>query len=419
MRAVKNAVLKRLESQRAAAWCAPVRTARNLLGWKRAKPALGDCRRILVIRPDEIGDVVLTSPFFRNLRSSAPHARITVVANETCRPLLANCPYVNEVRGLPFKPNVEGCHRARLVAAAIKWKLTRLCRGFDLVLLPRGDADWYHAELVGHLLAGRGALATNAAAFVDWTIRSPQSAGLADVRHEGKAPQSDVLSNLELLKVLGADVADDELAFWSGPEDRDFAAKWLAAGDERRRKIVFHPPSGRSLLKRWAEGRSRELLEKFVHETDFELIVVGGGQDEWAREELEGLDRERVRLAFDAFTLPQLGEVIRRCGYFVGGDSGPMHIAAAAGAKVVGIFGYASETRFRPWSGAARVVSLRYHCSPDERRTYEPNCTSCIYPENRCLTELTADQVFREALEFFELKQGAGVCGGNRVQGKT
>lgn len=382
-------------------WLAPARMLRRHFANPGRIRNLPSCKSILVIRPDEIGDVVMTSPFFRNLRKASPNAHITVLTNEVCRPLLESCPYVNKVRALPFKPNVESRHRARLVMAAMKFKLARVCRGFDMVLLPRGDADWYSAELVGHMLAGRGTLITNTASFIKWTIEPPRSPGLADVRYEVNTPQSDMLSNLEFLRFCGGSAdGKSELEFWSGPQDKTFAEQWLAGGDTLRPKLVFHPPSGRSVLKRWPVGRSHELLAKIVSETDFEVIVVGSEQDRWVLEELGSLDGGRIRVALDEFTLPQLGEVIRRCGYFVGGDSGPMHIAAAVGARVVGIFGFASETRFRPWSDTARVVSLHYHCSPDERGTYEGNCMTCRYPENRCLAELSADQVLSAVLEF-------------------
>lgn len=416
---IKHRAARLLGRPEKAKWLAPVRTLRTKCGLRRIPKNFSDCKRILVVRPDAIGDTVMTSPFFRNLRKAAPEAKISALVNPTCASLLKYCPYIDEVHSLPFSPTVEPHAIGNVVANALKVRWKHFPFGFDLVLLPRPDADWYGSELAAHVLAGAGAVVINSAAFIKWSINPPKSPSFADVHIKLKTVQSDVLSNLELLKVLGADVADNYLEFWSSPEDRNFAANWLAAGDAQRRKVIFHPPSGRSSLKRWPSGRTRELLDKIVSETEFEVILVGGDQDAWVREELKGADKGRFRLALDAFTLPQLGEVIRQCGYFIGGDSGPMHIAAAVGAKVLGIFGYASETRFCPWSDAARVVSLRFHCSPDMRGTYEANCFACMYPENCCLTELSADQVLSEALEIFNLKQGAGVFGEDRVPDKT
>ena len=402
MRALKDFMLKRLGHDRSAAWCAPLRMARNCFGWKRLQRPLDQCRRILVIRPDEIGDVVLTSSFFRNLRKSAQGAKITAITNRVCRPLLENCPYIDEVHALPFKSSTHPPDRAIVVISALKMKWRNFPAGFDMVLLPRIDADWYNSELVAHLMAGSGAVLMNSATFIAWTINPPQSPGVADQRYEVKTPQSDVLSNLEFLSWCGgSDTAGTELEFCSAAKDRSFATGWLAGSNAGRPKLVFHPPSGRSLLKRWPVGRSRKFLNKLIDQTDFEVIVIGGDQEGWVLEELAGVEKSRVRLAFDTFTLPQLGEVIRQCGYFVGGDSGPIHIAAAVGAKVLGIFGYASETRFRPWSGKARIVSLRYPCTPDRRASFEANCQSCIHPENRCLTDLSAQAVFEEVLAHF------------------
>lgn len=403
-----------LRGVRGARWLAPWRMLKRAAGLKPRLAALKECRRILVVRPDEIGDVVMTSPFFRMLRLAAPQARITALTNEMCRGILEHCPHLDEVYACPFKACISGEDHRRIVAWAMKFKLSRLGRGFDLVLLPRADADWYGSELVAHLVAGRGAVVVNSAAYIKWTIDMPRSGKLADIIHEIRRAQSDVVSNLELLRFCGAAAdSDSKLEFWSGPQDKLVAGEWLARGEANRPKLVFHPPSGRSLLKRWPVGRSREFLEKIISATEFEVIVVGGEQDRWVLDELAGVDGGRVRMAFDLFTLPQLGEVIRRCGYFLGGDSGPMHIAAAVGASVVGVFGYASETRFRPWSVAAEVVSLRYHCSPDSKGTYEANCMSCIYPENRCLAELTADQVLAEAVRFF--REGSRPAAGDAV----
>lgn len=390
---------------RRARWGAPVRMLKRWAGIRPRRVPLEGCASILVVRPDGIGDVVMMSPFWRQLRASAPGARIVVLTNKTCRSLLEHCPYVDEVWSLPFQAASNDRHRSRLALAAMKLKLSRCFRGFDLVLLPRADADWYDSELVAHLLTGRGAVLMNSAAFVRWTIKPPQDPALADTRHHVQTAQSEVLSNLEFLRFCGSELqGGSELEFWSSAADEAFAEQWFARLDSKRPKLVFHPPSGRSPLKKWPVGRSREFLSKLVAATDFEVIVVGGRQDRWALDELASMQGDRVHLALDRFSTQQLGVVIRRSGYFVGGDSGPMHIAAAVDARVVGIFGYASELRFRPRSDRVHIVSLRLPCSPDQRGTLEANCMSCAHGVNRCLDELTADQVLSETLRFFEVE---------------
>jgi len=397
---LKQCFRRWLGSPNKAQWLAPLRMIRNRLGWRRHSKLPSECKRILVIRPDEIGDVVLTSPFFRNLRKGAPHAKITALTNETCRHLLEECPYIDELHTLPFKPSIEPCYQSHLVLAALKLKWSKFLGGFDLVLLPRVDADWYNAELVAHLLAGCGAVLMNSASFVYWSNSPPESGALKDFRYAVCKPQNDALSDLEFLKRCGGTVDTENLEFWKSENDSAAVKKWLSAHVAGARKLVFHPPGGRSQLRRWPAGRSSEFVEKLLVGTDFSIIVVGGPEDEHYRQEFSSLRHLRLKVALGEFSLTELGALIQTCGYFVGGDSGPMHIAAAVGAKTIGIFGPGSEKRFRPFSQNARVVSTQAICAPDGSQTYEACCQSCIYPENRCLTELSADRVLEEVVEF-------------------
>src|SRR5262245_56158794 len=78
-------------------WAAPLRTLRQIRGWKLRPVPLAQARKILVLRPDEIGDVVLTTAFLRELRHAAPHARIDLIVKHECRELVEHCPYVNAV----------------------------------------------------------------------------------------------------------------------------------------------------------------------------------------------------------------------------------------------------------------------------------------------------------------------------------
>lgn len=399
MRMLRNALGRVLRNEKRAAWlCAPVRMAKRALGVRPARLVVPECRRILVIRPDEIGDVVLTSSFLRNLRLAAPSAKISAVVSTACRSLWEHCPYLNAVFSLPFavrgSEDSGGRHDlGALMSAALRLKLTRMRTGFDLVLLPRADADWYGAEMAAHVLAGRGAVAMNSADFISWNFAPPQSPGLADFRYVCNKPQREPKANLEFLDWCGGVAGDDALEFWHSPKDTAFVETWLARLRRNDRHVVFHPPGSRSQLRRWPAGRSRELIEKLLTRTDFSVVVVGGRQDEWVLEELDCFrNHPRVSVALHAFTLPQLGALIRACGFFVGGDSGPMHIAAAVGARTIGIFGPGTPTRFGPCGPLTDVVSLRYDCTPEIRQTWD-RCEVCVHDENRCLTELSADLV--------------------------
>jgi ADP-heptose:LPS heptosyltransferase len=79
-----------------------------------------------------------------------------------------------------------------------------------------------------------------------------------------------------------------------------------------------------------------------------------------------------------------------------------MHLAAAAGTRVLAIFGPTSEIRFSPLGANCRVISLHYECSPDRLGTYKDRCETCRFSEPRCLTELPVGTVFDEVRNLLE-----------------
>jgi heptosyltransferase-2 len=325
-------------------------------GRRPKRVPLAQARRILVVRPDEIGDVILTSPFFRELRRAAPEAHIVALVKSACFELVEHCPYVNEAQVLDFRLDVS----LRVRADALLMRFSRGCwRGFDLVLLPRWDHDYYDSELIAHLLAGRGAVVVHRDRIVsrdNWpeppfaveAYCSPQ------VEHEAIHP-------LRMLKWCGTRGAEDvRLEIWLTERDRTFARGWLAnrfpAGSPI---VVIHPSGGNSELKQWPLVRYVELINRLRQQHRFDFLVVGGPDESFITEAFAGEACDRVAVAPGAFTLRQLAAVLERAQLFVGGDSGPMHLAAAVQTPIViGVFGPTSERRFGPWGRDCRIVSL-------------------------------------------------------------
>lgn len=355
----------------------------------------------MVIRPDEIGDVVLTSSFFRGLRESSPNAFISVVTNSICFSLLENCPYIDQLNALPFKGDDTKKYLETILQSARTLKSSSLDRRFDAVLLPRLDVDYYKAREVAGVLGGRARIFQNSESFI---VRdNPNSRGKIKNSEFSlvSKPQSEVHSNLDFLKSLGGHYQSSDLEFWYSKQDEEIVDCWLRESGIVKPFLVFHPLGSRSLLRRWPAGRCGEFINRILEETEFSVVVVGGALEMFIKEELSDLKSPRVHVAIDMFSLTQLGVLIQRSGFFVGGDSGPMHIAAAVGAKTIGVFGPGSITRFRPFSVNADVVSLKTPCSPDQMNTFVASCHQCIHTTNQCLAELPVDALIRKILEFF------------------
>jgi ADP-heptose:LPS heptosyltransferase len=212
--------------------------------------------------------------------------------------------------------------------------------------------------------------------------------------------EHEVEHNLRFLRWCGAQEAfDTRLELWLTQDDRNYVDRWLTAHLPRRAPlIVVHPSGGRSRLKQWPIENYRDLIARLLSRTQCDVLVIGGEDETWINREIALEPNERVQIVIGEFTLRQLGAILEQAALFVGGDTGPMHVAAAAGTRVVAVFGPTSETRFRPLGANARVASLRHKCSPDVTGTYQDRCPTCLFPEPLCLTELPVDEVVQQAL---------------------
>jgi ADP-heptose:LPS heptosyltransferase len=248
------------------------------------------------------------------------------------------------------------------------------------------------------MLAGSGAVIANRRGYLRVASSAVEGVRFATAVYSNPFIDHEALLPLRFLEHLSdLKAGSPELELWLTDCDRH-TARALITRDLRRGAplIVLHPSGGRSALKQWPIGKFRELLRVLLAETDCDFLIIGGSDEHWIEREFAAEKGERVAFAFGRLTLRQLGAVMEQALLFVGGDSGPMHIAAAARIPVIGIFGPTSEVRFRPWGENCRVVSLHYPCSPDRLGTFLDRCATCRFGNPRCLTDLPVDTVLAE-----------------------
>ena len=121
-----------------------------------------------------------------------------------------------------------------------------------------------------------------------------------------------------------------------------------------------------------------------------------------------GTDASRI-IDFGEFDLSELRALIGRSRLFIGGDTGPLHIAATTTTPVVGLYGPTLAERSAPWRDRAiRTISLEVQglpCRPCEQRTCAPG-------DFRCLTMITAETVIAAAESLLPVSRSAGREGG-------
>ena len=381
----------RLPTLLAAAW-------RSLFGENYSSPLPHRARlSIIVFRLDAMGDVVMTTPLFRELKRAFPKSHCTVVVQGAFRPLLVTNPHIDEILTPPKVKAPYLPRRARTLAAALLL-YARCLRGrrFDIAISPRWDLDEHLATLL--------CLLTNAARRVGYTEKtSPLKQRLnrgfdaafniclsaGPVRHE-------VVRNLAVLEALRASVQDSSLEVRLTERDRSFASRLLASIPASSPLIALgigaNSAGRRWPLERYAESMSR--LSRLVRVQP--VIVCSAGERPQALHLAKSLGCEPVILS--GAPLRQVCAVLERCDLFIGNDSGAAHLAAAMDCKTIVISRHPrnsdpnhgnSPLRFAPYCTEARVL---------QPPTGLDACTVCCQvPEPHCITAVSVDDVFAAA----------------------
>jgi len=369
--------------------------------------------RILVIRPDEIGDLVLTSGLMRELRRRFPAAHITLVVNPVTHNLVECCPYVDET--LVFDVRVP----RRWRPFVLPWRAFQLARRelqrrrFDLAILPRWETDSVYATFLAYFSGVRQRIGYSEKVHPRKRRLNRGYDRMLTAVLEGSEPKHQVEHNFDLVRALGGVVADDHLEVWPGPEDERFAEAFLAMEEPVPREplIAFGPSGGHSVLKQWPVERFAELGRRLHEVHGARILVIGGPGEEPLGAYLRQRLGDTVIDAVGRTTLRQMAALLQRCHLYVGNDAGPLHVAAAAGVPVVAVFGSSDHRRFGPWSRRQRIVSLNLPCSPEYQKGHPDRCTRCIFEAPRCLLGIQVERVLHACSELLGAVEEAPASG--------
>ncbi len=306
-----------------------------------------DPKRILLIKPSAIGDVVHALPIWNLLRSRWPEARITWVVTPVCRGLIEG---LEDLEIIEFDRKKLAAAWRSFSAAATLWKLHRQLRGgeFDCVI-----------DLQGLFRSG----------WMSWRSGAPVRVGLANAR-EGAwmfynrrvalaTPEQHALDRyLQVVKALGCE-GPVRFPFPLGPQHR----QWAAQRTEGLGKYAVMLPGANWPSKRWPTENFAQLVEPLWQRWGLRSVVAGGPDDAARAEKIGGA----INLAGKS-SLMELTALLERAAVVIANDTGPMHIAAALGVPLVALFGPTNPVRTGPYGRMDAVVRVDASCSPCYRR---------------------------------------------------
>ena len=342
--------------------------------------------RILIVRLRQIGDVVFTTPAVRGLREHFPDAHITYIVERAAAPVVASNPHLNEVIVTPGRRGLGGVRDD--VALIGRLRAARYDTAIDFHGGPRASVvTWLSGApvRVGYDIPGRGWM---------YTIRVPRPRQLR--------PRHAVLNQWDLLNALGIptpEAGDTPVEMRADPSAVTAVAGRLARAGVRTGDpvIVVHVSAGNP-FRRWPLDAFAKLVEMLVLGGPSRRVVVTSGPSErdaaahvvrQSQASLKPGDARRV-LECDELSLDELRALMDLAALYVGGDSGPLHIASTSAVPIVGVYGPTLPARSAPWRApewiteSVGVESLP--CRPCDQRTCAPG-------DFRCLTWLRPEQV--------------------------
>jgi ADP-heptose:LPS heptosyltransferase len=383
----------------------------RLYGAPRARKAARHARaipggeaRILLLRPDHLGDLVLTTPVLHALRQRLPGAHITLAVGPWSSEIVARNPDLDRLMTFPFPGFTRVSQRALAPYMLLFGAAQQLRRAdYDLAINLRPDFWWGAALLylaaiprrIGYALSPGAPLLTKALPF-----HTPELATVSSLRLASAALQS--LGREPLPEPFTP--RDYPLDFHpTGEEQRQVAERLANAGiDESTPLIVIHPGTG-AAVKLWRAAGwafcASALPSRLTFPTPARIILTGSRNERPLLEEI-ARDMQEAPLILTDLTIGQLAALLGRATLALGVDNGPMHIAVAQDTPTLALFGPTDPRIYGPWGSPERhrVLASTYRCPtcpaiPCGRLDISPR----DLPAHPCVRKLTDQDVLTTA----------------------
>lgn len=314
--------------------------------------------RILITRTDRIGDLVLSTAVFPELRRHFPKAHLAALIFAEHRAILDGNPYLDEVILYDKKKAQRG-----LIG---NWKFARMLavKKFDVVIHLHATNRMHAAAWIAKIPVRIG-----------WDRRLPQALThvFRDTKKEGK--KHEAAYNFQLLEPLGIQApVNPELYFPVPAAAEEKAGKILKESNlSTDRPLVLLSPGASCVSKRWPAERFARLADALAfhfhgNPAAPQFAVIGSEADRPLAAKILSSVQAPVLDLCGRLGLSELGALMKKSALLISNDSGPVHIAAALGTPVISIFGRRqpglSPERWRPLGPDSRFIWKDTGCEP-------------------------------------------------------
>lgn len=362
---------------------------------------------ILIVRLDVIGDMVLTSGFIRELRRNFPKARITLVVSSLVYPIVELCPYVNEVLRFDIK-SLDRNFPVMLEKIAVFCRDNLWQKKFSIAFSPQCGGDKFPGVLMLWLSGARERINYSLNPYKKWLNESASQNEQMDnflLTSSFVAPLkiiSEVERHFYVLKKSGFKVKKTHMELFYSEADFQHAREILEGIPSSAKKVLIGIGAG-TPGRKYPAKMYLPALQKLA-EKDLVFVIVGGKSELNDANLIEqNLPSGKVLNLTGKTTLRETEAVISQMDFYIGTDSGVMHMAAAAKVPVLAIYREAADRKnvfpiqlseflnFPPCQ--TKSVILRPEHPLGECATLPPVYGHCHYNEPHCITQITPQQI--------------------------
>jgi lipopolysaccharide heptosyltransferase II len=356
-----------------------------LLFWVRPKKLhAGHVRKLLVVKLERIGDLVLSVPAIHALKRKFPKSHITLVVNPYTKAIVSNDPSIDEIivydsngphSGFRGKMSLLGLLRSRRFDVAIDLS-TR-----DFFFLP----VWLTYLSGAHLTLG---LDNFARGFLFGIKVKPE-----------KKPRPLAEEVLHILAPLNVTTSELQPKLFLSEEDRHYIKGYLESESitETDTLVCVHT-GGFFKTQHWVEEGYSEVARYLIKRYNAKVFFVGSENEKTMVNEIINMIHERPFNLAGEISLGQLMALISRCHLFIGSSSGPLHIAVGLNVPTVSILGPTIPERWNPQEENHIILRKDLPCSPCESG-------HCWKTDYACMRHVTAQEVISAADRQLESRE--------------
>ena len=330
-----------------------------------------DVKKILIIRVDEIGDVVLTTPLISTLKKEFPKAKLCVIVKKSSAELLKYNPHVDEIYITKswFKEKISFREFMQLIKKLRK-------ENFDLVFDPHADprniilAYFVGKYKVGYNIRGFGFL-------LDFVVQYKDKHIMETI--------------LDLARILGLKKINKKMEVYFSKKDEMKINKLFKRHKLKRNKLLIciNPGTGRK-NKEWPVQNWKSLTGLLIKKYNCQIIFTGNDEENKLINEIIGKNKSCYNFSGKT-NLLQLSALIKKCDLLIAPDTGSLHIARALNVPLVGLFGPVDPAIWGYSEEKYRSIYKKLDCSFCNM----PTCRGTL-ENNKCMTGITVADVFKE-----------------------